>query len=458
MLEPIENSPDEQASSASSKLAWASYLETAGVVSEVILPTLAKGVLIRRPRVVRTAERFGFVERAIRRMQRLRDRHGGGPVVLAVPGKTFAVLLAPELVERVLAETPEPFATATAEKRAALAHFEPGVSLISQGTDRVERRAFNERVLESETAAHTLAGKMAAVIENEVASLLSWTGTTLRSDEFFETWRRVVRRIVLGDSARDDHAMTAMLARLRAAGNWAMFHPGRRQLLHQLHDTLNARLSRAEPGSLAAHIATTAKSTNTRPTDQVAHWLFASEPTGIAIYRALALLAAHPEAMQMARRQATEAATLSGEQPLLRSAMLESLRLWPTTPLILRGTTSITHWPGGDLPQGASLIIYAPFFHRDDATFPDANRFAPHLWLGNPPPGGRFVQFSQGPGTCPGRNLVLMVSAMVLAAIIRARDVVAMDPKRLDPARPLPGTLAHHTLQFRLRQRANGAH
>ena len=462
MLHPMtpprdETLPPPRAPADPGRIAHASVRETLGVIADVIAPTIGKGVLIRRPRIVGLAERFGLDDRAVRRLQRLRDVHGSGPVVLAVPGRTFALILAPEHVERVLAETPEPFSPATVEKRAALAHFEPAVSLISEGSDRVTRRAFNETILESERPLHTLSRTIAAVVEEEASALLAWAGAQLTWRDFSDAWRRAVRRVVLGDGARDDSELTELLAKLRAAGNWAMFHPGRRRLAQQFRDRLDVHLRRAEPGSLAATIAASQASERTEPADQVAHWLFAFDPAGMATYRALALLAAHPDEFARAAESARAGADLVGEHPRLRAALLESLRLWPTTPVILRETTTVTQWPGGELPRGASLIIYAPFFHRDRAMLPDADRFRPDLWRGTASPGGRFVQFSQGPGICPGRHVVLMMGSIMLAVLIRACDVALAAPERLDPQRSMPGTLDQTTLELRLHRRSGGA-
>jgi hypothetical protein len=48
--------------------------DTLPLVMGVFIPTLAKGVIIRRPKMMGLAERFDFDRRAIRRMQRVRDQ------------------------------------------------------------------------------------------------------------------------------------------------------------------------------------------------------------------------------------------------------------------------------------------------------------------------------------------------------------------------------------------------
>src|SRR5690606_6451899 len=140
-------------------LVTAGVLDTAALAVDVLAPTFAKGVIVRRPAMVALAERLGLDARAVRRMQKLHDKYGDGPLVLPLPIRKQAVLLAPRHVRRVLDESPEPFSAASSEKRAALSHFEPKGALISCGRERAERRRFNEEVLEHERAVHHMVGK-----------------------------------------------------------------------------------------------------------------------------------------------------------------------------------------------------------------------------------------------------------------------------------------------------------
>jgi hypothetical protein len=125
----------------------------------------------------------------------------------------------------VLAATPDPFATSTTEKRAALAHFEPNGVLISRGAARDERRAFNERVLRPDLALHHLAPSIVAAVRDEAARLAD---AVLDWPHFTEAWWTVIRRVTLGGRARDDHEITDLLGRLRAAGNCAYLRQGHR--------------------------------------------------------------------------------------------------------------------------------------------------------------------------------------------------------------------------------------
>lgn len=76
----------------------ATPLDTARIVRDVQLPTVAKGPIIRRPKVVAAAERLRLEDRAVHRMQTVAQKYGKGPLMLAVPGKRMAVVLDPEHV------------------------------------------------------------------------------------------------------------------------------------------------------------------------------------------------------------------------------------------------------------------------------------------------------------------------------------------------------------------------
>ncbi|WP_111412251.1 cytochrome P450 [Billgrantia lactosivorans] len=437
-------------------LPQASVAESLAVLTDVLIPNVAKGVLIRRPRIVGMAERLGLDRRAVQRLQQLNEKYGRGPLMLQVPGeKTMALVLDPDHVNRVLDQSPAPFATAEQAKRSALAHFEPDMALVSHGRERAERRRFNEAVLHSECPVHGLGERFVTVAREEVDELLHATrqqGDTLDWAAFFETWSRVVRRVVLGDTARDDHALTEALGKLRAAGNWGFMHPGRDRLRDALHERLRRYLKRAEPGSLAAEVARVPISETTQPGHQVTQWLFAFDPAGMATFRTLALLAAHPEAARRARR---EAASLerqtTPELPYLRACVLESLRLWPTTPMLLRQSTETTLWENGAMPADTSLLILAPYFHRDERHLASANRFDPDLWL-KPEAAGAWplIPFSGGSGICPGRRLVLLVTSTVLASCLSRREFRLDPPSRLLSSKPMPPLLDNYALRFRL--------
>lgn len=427
----------------------ATLLDTLAFHLDLTLPTLARGLILRRPWVMRLADRLDLDRRAIRRMAALRARYGPGPVLLRMPLRNEAVVLEPAQVERVLKGSPHPFAVASSEKRAALRHFQPQGVLASGEADRQRRRAINDEALDAYSPVHALAGEFLPWLRAKTSRMAADARARgeLRWEEFVADWFAIVRRLLLGEGAQDDHALTDMLAQLRADANWA-FVPARKRLREAFLQRLAAHLERAEPGSIAGYLAGR-RIPAAEAAQQVPQWLFAFDAAAIASFRALALLASHPEHAGRALREAREALSDgAGELPFLRACVLESVRLWPTTPLVLRQSGVPTWWTAGVLPERSGVLIYLPFFHRDPA-LPYADRFVPGLWLGEVSRGqAALVPFSDGPAFCAGRELTLLLASEALAALIAGGVPAPSGGSVLDPRRPLPATLDGYALAF----------
>ncbi|MFR9802298.1 cytochrome P450 [Pseudonocardia sp. RS010] len=418
-----------------------------------ILPIVAQGVIARRRRAVALAGRADLDGRGVRILQDLSTRYGHGPVRLRLPVRRAALLLDPDDVRRVLDETPDPFAPDTWEKRKALGQFQPHGVLVSHGAVRAERRRFNEAVLDSGHPLHRDAAVMARAVAQEAEDLgreLDRAGE-LAWDAFIRAWWRVVRRVVLGDGARDDHELSDELTRLRDAGNWSFLLPRHRARRERFRARVREHLERAEPGSLAGMIAGTPADPQVDVVDQVPQWLFAFDPAGAVALRALAALVAHPAELARVREEiADRDLGLAQDLPRLRAAVLESVRLWPTTPLLLRETTRPVRWAGGELEGRTALVIPTWFLHRDGRTRADANRFSPEQWLdGGAQEDPALVPFSAGPGHCPGRQLVLFTTSLFLAHLLRGRELELRVPE-IDARAPLPAGMDPFTVRLRV--------
>ncbi len=410
-----------------------SWIESMATLAQAGGPLFAKGIILRRPTIVRWLQASGLERLGVAALQRLRARHGAGPAILTLGFRDVTVLLVPRDVRRLLDETPVPFSPDTREKHATLAHFEPAGSLISRGTARQARRTLNDRALESGCPRHSLAARMEPVVAEEFGPLAA--ADSLRFEVFRDAWFRMVRRCVFGDAARDDVALTRLLFRLRAGANWAFLAPERRVLRARFLSHVARYLHRPAPGTLAARLAATA-APGTRPEDQVGQWLFAFDAACIATFRALMLLAADPKALRRAH------ANDDAERSFLRACVLESIRLWPTTPVILRESDRLTTWQGVTIAAGTGFLVHVPFLHRDAERLAYANRFAPDIWLDGTAQRDTLVPFSGGPGECPARHLVLMLASATLGTLVWNRRPTlspdaAMDvdhvPMTLDP-------------------------
>ena len=99
---------------ARSSVTTASIADSLSIVAGVIGPTIAKGVIVRRPKVVGVAERLDLDGGAVRRMQKLRRRYGDGPLRVRMPGPPRVILLSQRDLKRVLADA-EALLVATAD-------------------------------------------------------------------------------------------------------------------------------------------------------------------------------------------------------------------------------------------------------------------------------------------------------------------------------------------------------
>ncbi|ASO21499.1 Epi-isozizaene 5-monooxygenase/(E)-beta-farnesene synthase [Actinoalloteichus hoggarensis] len=427
------------------------------MLTRVLAPLAARGLIVRRPRVTAWLEHRDADRRAVELLRGLRRRHGPGPLRLRIPGRSIVVLLDRNDVRRVLHATPEPFSPATREKRGALAHFQPYGVLISRGPARAERRRLVEQALDTDVPIHRHGSAVTAKAREEadrLADTVLRTGT-LTWGEFGPAWWRLVRRVVLGDQASEDHEISDLLTTLRARANWSYLSPRQPRARRRFARLLSEYVGRAEPGSLAAAVANTPSSPDAMPISQIPQWLFAFEPAGLVTLRALALLASHPRHAERARAEAEAVVDdTPRELPYLRACLLESVRLWPTTPALLRETTEETDLLGVALPRRTTVLIVTPLFHRDPETLPGADRFDPAVWLeGRADDQWSLLPFSGGPGRCPGRDLVLLTASTALAVLLNRTRPRLLSTPSLDPRRPLPGTVDPYSVRLAITPR-----
>ena len=401
----------------------------------VILPVWAQGILLKRPRVLRWANRRDWDRRAVTFLQGLRRRYGEGPLIIQTPWRRYALLLSYADAKRVLDQTPEPFTPATQEKLAALSHFEPDNSLITRGRMRTGRRAFNDSVLESNQKRHRLAEKLLAQSHDEVGRLLAAVGRReLTWPLLTYHWYAGVRRLIFGDAAREASELTDLLLQLRARSNWVFFRALDSRLRERYGARLQEHLWKAAPDSVAGLARARASLPELELGDQITQWLFAFDAGGITVLRALA--------------PATAFRFDCPNEDYVRGLFLDTLRLWPTTPAIRREATGTTSWQERGLPGGTGFIIFAPFFHRDEGLLGNANRLDCTAWLDKDPADlPPFLSFSSGPAVCPGRQLVTMIATEWLTLLLKQHfQLVA--PRGLDKDR-LPGTFDYFSIRLR---------
>jgi cytochrome P450 len=442
-----------------SELPSASLLENARFNALVIVPNAVQGLFRRRRAPVAAATKANVDGWAVGLLGGMKRGHAGGPVWVRVMRDRALLLLAPADVHRALQGSPDPFAADPKAKRDGMCAFQPDALTISRGELWRNRRTFTEAVLNTGEL-HRFADRFAAVAREETDALLLGSdgdGGQLTWEEWQAAFRRLTRRVVLGDRARDDEELSDLLREMMSEANGMPGKPSERY--PDFISRLSGYVDAAEAGSLVALFDEAPSDEATRPTGQAAHWLFATHDTlAINAFRALAVLATHP------RQRARVGEELAPFEPddaravdvarleYLEACVHEAMRLWPTTPMLSRETLIDTDWGGVNVPAGTNVLIPNTFLHRDTDRHPWADRFSPEQWLdADAAEDWSFNHFSRGPQGCPGAGLALFLAKAVLATLLRRRQVELVSPS-LDPERPLPHMLDFFGLRFALRE------
>ncbi len=300
---------------------------------------------------------------------------------------------------------------------------------------------------------HRDADRFLQVIRDEIAPASGPAPALQTFDDFDELFARITRRIIFGDRARADAAITDLLRKLMREANRPL---GLKK--SPSFDDFNSRIRQyliaAEPGSLAARCAQTPSLEETRVENQVPHWMFAMwETLGANAVRALALILAHPGADERVRHEMkaadlTTAAGIDGFK-YLEGCVQEAMRLWPTTPMLVRETVVQALLDGEAVPTGTQVLILNSFNHRDHERYSLADSFAPETWAdGTPNP--LFNHLSSDTQLCAGKDLALFLAKAVLATLLDGRRLTLVHPK-LDPNRPIPYAYDYFRVRFEAR-------
>ncbi|MBO3744630.1 cytochrome P450 [Streptosporangiaceae bacterium NEAU-GS5] len=396
--------------------------------------TLLRGPYAHGPRGASLAARLDATTHALRAAQEIRRRHGG---LIWMPrwtpgttGRTLLVL-APEDVEAVLSGPAELYSPDSPDKH-GMAVFQPDGLSLSRGRMRRDRRDFAEYVLDSHAPRHRLCDRITRIVRTE----MTFPGQITHAEAGL-AFRRIARRILFGDPARDDEMTTDILRALRSDANWDVNWRavrrlrGRRdaKLLELFTRRVSGYVRTATAGSLMSQFADAPICAD--PSGQVAQWLMAFESTTTAVLQCLALLSTHPHQRAEAVRN----------EDYLRACFMEAVRLWDPVPSITRATTGDADLRGAHLPEDTSLLIPVGLLQRDDERLDYADRFAPEIWLnGTAERDWTISPFSRGEAGCPGRDLATLVAMTALSTLLRGHRYALAAPE-ISASRPLPRTI-----------------
>lgn len=413
------------------------------------IPQLLRGMFTRRPRLSSVLDSVHPDPQGIRLVRELRRRHASDYLWLDVAGKPSLLVLDPEAVRHVLDASPEIYGPPDLKVR-GMSHFQPGAVTISVGDDWRRRRAFNDEVLGEGQPIHPSAAELLGVVEREVAPLVSRETVTVTWPDLHGLFRRLTTGVVFGPDADAEEILRRLDALLRRANR--LVGASETAELRAFRDDIVARVCAPDAAGLSAVACPHLEPGDPLPVaGQVPHWLFAMKDTlATNCAYALALLAAHTTVQERARREAERSDPADpvslDDMDQLEGCLRDAMRLWPTTPMIVRKALRDDEVRGRRVPAGSQVIIHNGFHHRDPDAFADPDGYHPERWE----PGVwdyRFNAMSNGPQACAGRELALFLGKAVLARFLRSHRWGLARPA-LDPERPIPHAFRHSGLSL----------
>lgn len=178
----------------------------------------------------------------------------------------------------------------------------------------------------------------------------------------------------------------------------------------------------------------------TRVADMVIGSLLASQrvPAAAASWL-LMVLADHPETQdEIAAEKVsplTRGASARNHPVLAERVVLEVLRLFPPTWLLVRTSVRPVEMNGYRFGAGHHFMISPYVQHRDAEIFPDPTSFDPGRWVQPARAPGQYLPYGAGVHVCPGRHLatvILVALAQGLTTryrVVRATTQVTPNPR-----------------------------
>lgn len=129
--------------------------------------------------------------------------------------------------------------------------------------------------------------------------------------------------------------------------------------------------------------------------------------------------------------------------PYLRAVVLETLRMHPAVPIVMRRLTAPLIVGGHQWRPGDIVGIAVPAVHFDQTVWPDPYRFAPERFLSRSPTPFEYLPFGGGFRRCPGAAFATYELAVAIGTLMKSVELeMPLRERRRRPPRSIPRGIA----------------
>lgn len=121
--------------------------------------------------------------------------------------------------------------------------------------------------------------------------------------------------------------------------------------------------------------------------------------------------------------------------PLMRSVLFETLRIYPSVPLIARTAVARDEIGGHAVVPGCMITISPWLIHRHRKLWDAPTAFLPERFIDQPHPWGleAFLPFGAGPRVCIGAGFALAEAQIILATLLARFEIALADDRPVIP-------------------------
>lgn len=146
------------------------------------------------------------------------------------------------------------------------------------------------------------------------------------------------------------------------------------------------------------------------------------ETTATSLAWAFERLTQNPDVLA---RAVEDARPDAGERPYLEAVVLETLRMRPVLPLVMRKTTAPITVGGHRLPAGARVAPSMLLVHFREDVYPAPHAFRPERFLEQPPGTYTWIPFGGGMRRCIGASFAQLEMRCVLQTVLASVELAA---------------------------------